>query len=195
MRIGLAQINTIVGDLAGNRTRILEAYQTLVAAGAELVLFPELVVCGYPPRDLLFKSRFVADVEQTTREIAAEIGAVPAVIGYTEANLTGQGRAAFNAAAVCQHSRILASARKSLHYHLAAATQAGRQQDTDTLARACHTIKGTLLQCGINGWAERAQDLYNGARSGHPLPFELLLGELQQALAPFLEDEGGAAQS
>ena len=114
MRIGLAQLNTIVGDLAGNRTRILEAYQALVAAGAELVLFPELVVCGYPPRDLLFKTRFVADVEQTTREIAAEIGAVPAVIGYTEANPTGQGRAAFNAAAVCQHGRILASARKCL---------------------------------------------------------------------------------
>lgn len=114
MRIGLAQINTIVGDLAGNSRRILDAYQTLVAQGAELVLFPELVVCGYPPRDLLFKKRFVADVEAATRTIAASIGSVPAIIGYTEANLTGQGRAAYNAAAFCQHGQILQSARKCL---------------------------------------------------------------------------------
>ncbi|MDI1319660.1 MAG: NAD(+) synthase, partial [bacterium] len=114
MRIGLAQINTIVGDLAGNRRRILDAYRTLVAAGAELVVFPELVVCGYPPRDLLFKKRFVTDVEQTAREIAAEIGAVPALIGYTEANMSGSGRAAFNSAAFCQSGKIIASARKCL---------------------------------------------------------------------------------
>ena len=61
MRLGLAQINTIVGDLAGNRRKILDAYAALVAQGAELVIFPELVVCGYPPRDLLFKRRFVPD--------------------------------------------------------------------------------------------------------------------------------------
>ena len=114
MRIGLAQINTIVGDLAGNRRLIEAAYKTLVAQGAELVVFPELVVCGYPPRDLLFKRRFVADVERTTRDIAAAIGAVPAVIGYTEANTTGQGRPAFNSAAFCHQGKILASARKCL---------------------------------------------------------------------------------
>ncbi len=114
MRIGLAQINTIVGDLAGNSQRILAAYRTLVAQGAELVLFPELVVCGYPPWDLLFKKRFIADVEQATRTIAAQIGPVPALIGYTEANTTGHGRAAFNAAAFCLNGKIVASARKCL---------------------------------------------------------------------------------
>lgn len=114
MRVGLAQLNTTVGDLAGNRRRILDAYRTLVAQGAELVLFPELVVCGYPPRDLLFKRRFVADVEQTTREIAAEIGAVPAVIGYTESNAAGPGRPAFNAAAFCRRGRIESVGRKCL---------------------------------------------------------------------------------
>jgi NAD+ synthase (glutamine-hydrolysing) len=114
MRIGLAQINTTVGDLAGNRRRILEAYRTLVSQGAELVIFPELVVCGYPPRDLLFKRHFVADVEQTTRDIAAEIGSVPALIGYTEANTSGRGRGAYNSAAFCQDGRILHVARKCL---------------------------------------------------------------------------------
>jgi NAD+ synthase (glutamine-hydrolysing) len=114
MRIGLAQINTIVGDLAGNSRRILEAYRTLVAQGAELVIYPELVVSGYPPRDLLFKKRFVADVGQATREIATQIGAVPALIGYTEANTTGAGRSAFNSAAFCHEGKILVSARKCL---------------------------------------------------------------------------------
>ena len=114
MRIGLAQINTTVGDLAGNSQRILAAYHSLVSDGAEIVLFPELVVCGYPPRDLLFKRRFIADVEQATRELAAQIGEVPAVIGYTEANATAHGRTAFNAAAFCHRGRITASARKIL---------------------------------------------------------------------------------
>ena len=114
MRLGIAQLNTTVGDLPGNRRRILDAYNTLVAQGAELVVFPELVVCGYPPRDLLFKSRFVSDVEQTTRDIAAEIGSVPAVLGTIEANTSGQGRAAYNSAAFCQQGRITHFARKCL---------------------------------------------------------------------------------
>ncbi|HRG55632.1 MAG TPA: NAD+ synthase [Lacunisphaera sp.] len=114
MRIGLAQINTIVGDLAGNSRRILDAYQALVAQGAELVIYPELVVSGYPPRDLLFKKRFVADVEKATRDLAARIGAVPALIGYTEANTSGAGRAVFNSAAFCQKGKLVVSARKCL---------------------------------------------------------------------------------
>ena len=58
MKLGLAQINTTVGDLSGNKAIILDAYNRLVEQGAELIIFPELVVCGYPPRDLLLKSRF-----------------------------------------------------------------------------------------------------------------------------------------
>ena len=114
MRIGLAQLNTTIGDLAGNSRGILEAYRALVAQGAELVLFPELAVCGYPPRDLLFRKRFVADVGQAMLSLAAEIGDVPAVIGYVAANGTDHGRAASNAAAFCHRGRILAIARKCL---------------------------------------------------------------------------------
>lgn len=102
MRIGLAQINTIVGDLSGNRKRILEAYHTLVKQGAELVVFPELVVCGYPPRDLLLRSRFVADTAESLALIAAEVGSVPAVLGTVVPNNTGEGRPFHNAAAWCR---------------------------------------------------------------------------------------------
>jgi NAD+ synthase (glutamine-hydrolysing) len=114
MRLGLAQINGIVGDLAGNRRRILDAYRDLVARGAQLVIFPELAVCTYPPRDLLFRRRFVEDVEDSTREIASAIGAVPAILGTIEANNTGRGRPAFNSAVVCHDGRIVATARKCL---------------------------------------------------------------------------------
>jgi len=114
MRIGLAQINTIVGDLAGNRRKILDAYRTLVAQGAELVVFPELVVCGYPPRDLLFKRRFVSDVEASLATIAVEIGDVPALIGTVVTNPAPNGRRSFNAAALCRHGQVEQIARKCL---------------------------------------------------------------------------------
>ncbi|MCP5530967.1 MAG: NAD+ synthase [Opitutaceae bacterium] len=114
MRIGLAQLNTIVGDLPGNRDKILAAYRDLVAQGAELVVFPELIICGYPPRDLLFKRRFVSDIVETLREIAAQIGDVPALIGTVEPNPSGLGRDYYNAAAFCQNGQVVTTTRKCL---------------------------------------------------------------------------------
>ena len=114
MRIGLAQLNTTVGDLPGNRRLVLEAYQNLVAQGAELVVFPELVICGYPPRDLLFKSRFVPDIEESLAAIASRIGDVPALVGTVEKNTAATGRRFFNSAALCQNGRVVAHARKCL---------------------------------------------------------------------------------
>ncbi len=114
MRLGFAQLNTIVGDLAGNRRKILEAYASLVASGAELVVFPELVICGYPPRDLLFKRRFVSDVAESLAQIVAAIGDVPALVGTVEANTSGQGRPFYNSAAFCHQGQVVATARKCL---------------------------------------------------------------------------------
>lgn len=114
MRLGLAQLNLTVGDLAGNRRKIIDAYAALVAQGAELVIFPELAVCGYPPRDLLFKRRFVPDVGESLALIAAAVGAVPAIVGTVELNPTGRGRPFFNSAAFCYRGRVGAVARKCL---------------------------------------------------------------------------------
>jgi len=114
MKIGLAQLNTTVGDLEGNRRRILEAYRALVAQGAELVITPELVVTGYPPRDLLLRKRFVEDAEASLAAVAAEIGDVPALIGCVVANHTGVGRDCFNAAAFCHRGKVIATAHKCL---------------------------------------------------------------------------------
>ena len=114
MRIGIAQLNPTVGDLVGNRRLILDSYHDLVAQGAELVVYPELVICGYPPRDLLFKRRFVADVEATLAEIATAIGVVPALIGTVETNPAATGRRCYNSAALCQNGRVISYARKCL---------------------------------------------------------------------------------
>ena len=115
MKIGIAQINTTVGDLPGNSQLIMSAYNSLVADGAKLILFPELALCGYPPRDLLFKSRFVSDIEDALESIAQQIGEVPAVIGYVQdRGLSITGRPFYNAAAWCESGKINAVGHKSL---------------------------------------------------------------------------------
>ena len=77
MRIGIAQINPTVGDLRGNFEKILAAYERLAAAGAELVLTPELAITGYPPQDLVFKSRFVPQNLEALERLHDALGAVP----------------------------------------------------------------------------------------------------------------------
>src|SRR5579864_9444727 len=61
IRVAAAQLNTVVGDLAGNVSLIVDAYEAAVSAGADLVVFPELTVTGYPPEDLLLRPAFVAE--------------------------------------------------------------------------------------------------------------------------------------
>lgn len=114
MKIGLAQLNTTVGDLSGNYDKIVQAYQTLVENGAELVICPELVVSGYPPRDLLFKSRFVSDCWESVKSLAGQTGDIPLLIGFPEHNQSGRGRPFFNSAAWCLKGEVCEHARKML---------------------------------------------------------------------------------
>ena len=114
MKIGLAQINTIVGDLPGNRAKILQSYRELVEQGADIIVYPELVVTGYPPRDLLFKSQFVNNNLKSLQAIAGEIGTVPALIGYVDHNPSDRGRRYVNAAAWCERGKVRHVAKKCL---------------------------------------------------------------------------------
>ncbi len=114
MKIGLAQINTTVGDLQNNEARIVDAYQDLAAQGADWVVFPELVVTGYPPRDLLFKQNFVPDNIATAKRIAARITGTPAIFGFVHINENDSGRHFYNAAAVCFDGKIQHVSRKCL---------------------------------------------------------------------------------
>ena len=114
MNAGLAQINTTVGDFAGNTDKILRAYRELVQAGADFVITPELAVCGYPPMDLVFRSGFIAAAERQVEALAAETGSVPLIVGTVEPNPAPHGRPCHNSAVVLQNRRRLATAHKSL---------------------------------------------------------------------------------
>src|ERR1051326_549529 len=113
-RVALAQINTTVGDLTGNARRILESYRRAVEQRATLVLFPELAVAGYPPRDLLQKGRFIDDQLRALEQLAPKIGEAAAIVGFVDRNPTRPGRDFFNAAALLRHGRIIAKVYKTL---------------------------------------------------------------------------------
>ena len=110
LRIACAQINCVVGDLAGNAGRLLSAYQSAVADGCDLVVGPELSVTGYPPEDLLLRRAFVNDAEQTLVDLAVGIGSVPLIVGYPERS----GTSLFNAAAVLRDGAVVANYRKQM---------------------------------------------------------------------------------
>ncbi len=113
MKIAFAQLNTTVGDLRGNADKILAAYRDLVARGAQLVLTPELALTGYPPLDLVFKSRFVPRNLEILEELHRAVGEVPLVVGYIDHN-SGPGQPFHNAAAVLQRGQPVQKVYKSL---------------------------------------------------------------------------------
>jgi NAD+ synthase (glutamine-hydrolysing) len=100
MRIGFAQINTTVGDIRANRDRIYSAYQKAVSLGADLVLTPELALTGYPPQDLVFKSRFVPETLESLEHLRAAVGTVPLLLGYVDYNPSKTGKPFINACAI-----------------------------------------------------------------------------------------------
>ena len=114
MNAGIAQINTTVGDFAGNADKILHAYRELVKKGADFVVTPEMAVCGYPPMDLVFRSGFIAAAERHVNALAADTGKVPLIVGTVEPNTAQHGRPCRNSAVVLQNGRRVATAHKSL---------------------------------------------------------------------------------
>ncbi len=114
MRVALAQINTTVGDFAGNEARLLAAYQRGVAAGAELVVGPELALTGYPPRDLLLRPGFVQRSLAALQHLAAATGPTGLLAGFVGENPHRPGRAVTNAVALLQHGRVVATRVKTL---------------------------------------------------------------------------------
>jgi NAD+ synthetase len=114
MRIALAQLNTTVGDLAGNEAKILAAYQRGVAAAAELVIVPELALTGYPPRDLLTKRAFVEANLAALHRLAGATGDVGLLVGFVGENGRRPGRKLTNSAALLAGGRVVAIRSKSL---------------------------------------------------------------------------------
>jgi len=109
MRIAAAQINVTVGDLEGNRARIAESLRRAKAREADMVVFPELAICGYPPEDLLLKDHFVRDNIKVLRSLASETKGIVAVVGFADTD--GKGRL-YNAAAIIGDGRVKSVYRK-----------------------------------------------------------------------------------
>jgi NAD+ synthase (glutamine-hydrolysing) len=102
LRIAMAQLNTTVGDFEGNLRKMLEAVSQAKALGADLLAFPELAVCGYPPEDLLFKPHFIAENRRYLEKLVGASAGITIIAGFADAN-----EAIFNAAAVIHDGKLV----------------------------------------------------------------------------------------
>jgi len=114
MKIAVLQINTIVGDFDGNSRKILDGIAWATAQKAGLCVFPELAVCGYPPRDLLEKPDFVNRNMAAVEAIAQKTGDTAAVVGYASPNEKPFGRALYNSAGLLHRGRVALVQHKTL---------------------------------------------------------------------------------
>ena len=101
LRIAMAQMNPVVGDITGNARKVLAWTEKAKKAGAHLVLFPELTITGYPPEDLLLKPGFIEDNLRALKSLAKKINGITAVIGFVD-----RGVDIYNAAAIVHKGRI-----------------------------------------------------------------------------------------
>ena len=101
LRIALAQFNFVVGDIDGNRDRVIEAMREARAAGVSLIAFPELALTGYPPEDLLFKPRFIESNLRALDAVIAASDGITAIVGYVDRRSD-----IYNAAAIVSGGRL-----------------------------------------------------------------------------------------
>jgi NAD+ synthase/NAD+ synthase (glutamine-hydrolysing) len=106
VKIGLGQINPTIGDFSGNSRKIVEFARRAHAMGASMVLFPELAVCGYPPRDLVEKPAFVSKGQETVCKIAREVPEITAVCGFVSPAVVETGKRVMNSAAVLRDGKV-----------------------------------------------------------------------------------------
>ncbi len=114
MRIWLGQINPTVGDFAGNLALLRGGIARAAAAGAELAVFPELSISGYPPRDLLEKSAFIRDAKDALWTLASETRGIEVLVGAPLPNESGRGNLLFNTAVLLRDGGVSAVVRKLL---------------------------------------------------------------------------------
>ena len=106
MKIALGQINPTVGDFPGNCRKIVEYARRAQQAGAGLILFPELSICGYPPRDLVERPSFVAHNRETMEQIAAETQGIAVICGLVTPAQAKTGKSVMNSAALLKEGKL-----------------------------------------------------------------------------------------
>jgi NAD+ synthase (glutamine-hydrolysing) len=110
MRIALGQFNAVVGDFTGNAGRMRQEYARAVEADVDLLVFPELAICGYPPEDLLYKRHFLRECSLTLEKLAADCPDITMVVGFAE----GKKAQSYNSAAVLQGGKVRKVYRKGM---------------------------------------------------------------------------------
>ena len=106
MKIALGQINPTVGDFSGNAAKIIDYARRAQSAGAELILFPELSICGYPPRDLVERPAFVARNREMLDYIAAETRRIAVICGLVTPAASDTGKSVMNSAALTKDGKV-----------------------------------------------------------------------------------------
>lgn len=114
MKIGLAQINPTIGDLKANTQRMLAYIQQAKEMGCELVVFPELSICGYPPMDLLYQKGFVQACEQGLKHLVKEVHGIAVICGCPTPNTEGAGRPFRNSAILFHDGAVQGAIHKTL---------------------------------------------------------------------------------
>lgn len=113
MKVALAQTNQTIGDIPRNVAKIIDYGKKAINLGAEMVIFPELAICGYPPKDLLLKESFVKSNLEGLSQVAAGLKGIACVVGFVDFN-KGSGRRLFNACAYIKDGQIQAVQYKTL---------------------------------------------------------------------------------
>ena len=114
MNIGILQLNFTIGDFEKNSDKVARSYGEAVELGAELVVAPELGLCGYPPRDLLNRADFLEGHDRGVRELAKRVGKVPLLMGGIEKSTKKEGRPLHNVAFLFEKGKVRVVARKRL---------------------------------------------------------------------------------
>jgi NAD+ synthase (glutamine-hydrolysing) len=114
VRVGLLQLNSTVGDFAGAVAKLLDGYRRACQEGAELVIAPELFLCGYPPRDLLLRRDFVQGNLEALEHAARQTSAVPLCVGFVDVNPNRPGKPLRNSAGILREGQVVRRFHKSL---------------------------------------------------------------------------------
>ena len=165
LRIAVAQFNATVGDLTGNVERILHCAAEAKARGADVLLTPELALCGYPPEDLLLRPDFYRACQRALADLASRLDGIALIVGHPEES---QG-ACYNAASLIQNGQVVATYRK---VHLPNYEVFDEKRYFQAGTQACVvTLKG--VRCGINICADIWEA--GAAEMAHAAGAELLL--------------------
>ena len=163
MRIAIGQINCTVGDLSGNSRKILDYAGRAQAGGADLLLTPELSLCGYPPEDLLLREDFCAACDRALAELASQVRGIGVIVGHPDRT----GGRLYNAASLLRDGRVVATYRKR---DLPNYTVFDEKRYFDPGKEAC-VVEVAGVRLGINicedVWGAEGEDIAREASDAH----------------------------